>query len=922
MSRKRFVLGCLWVQVGVMILVGGIATCQEITLSYNISVHLDAEQHILLGSEQISVVNSSDRSLKELYFHLHPNRFMDEGSIYAKEIGLSTFDRVFSQKGDSGYILIEEINVDGVPHEGTIDDTILLIDLQKPVSVGEEVKIDLVFRTKIPQDTPRFGHSRGNYYISWWYPWLAAYDAEGWHPYQSYGKDPDETYSNFATYRVDITLPQEMVVGATGILEEEIGHPDGTKTMTFFAENVHDFTWVADFRYAVETLFWEDVTIRSLYFPEHEKTGKRVAQYARDAIAYFSEAYGRYPYANFTVAEVGMRGGAMEYPQLAMLCYTSYSMPSFMSALRQMTVHETGHQWFFGMLMNDQVNETWLDEGFTTFIAEAEYLGSKGGYYDVEALDNLPLIGPLLKNVLSTEAQPSLRDVLSLGYWMLRLENEEVPLLIRREDIRPGQARSDYERGAFTLLALQAVVGEETFFKIMRSYVERYRFQRVTTQDFIQVAEEVSGQDLGWFFDQWLLTTKQIDFVLEDVIVHRVDEAYVIRVALRQDGEMRMPVDVEVTLENGEVLNKHWEGRERCGVLTFYAAAYPQSVVVDPKEVFPDLHPENNLFPRPVTMPSLLPLMERGADYGYGEDGFILGIQFQRLTTESSLPSSVPSFSGKLAYCLGSERLVYGLGIGSSPRVETGKRLKMGAGMTWSVGFDDDGHSILGNLSGGYYAATWPSDQLKSFFSISVQPFFGYLYDRNRDVGTLAGLSLESEIELDNLAGWSASFDLCYKGGLPRLRSDFSFTRYSLDAALRQRVDWRTTLNIGLAFGKLAGSAPNGGERFDIQDDGHFCAFEREDSQFAALNLAFLVPVPEWVKQSLGTLVFDVTSGFFVNLGWFGDRLETLRTEIGWRLNLDVQGLEDLIALKYVAWTNTGEDGGKPGLHVVFNYSF
>lgn len=922
MFKKKFSLGLLWVQLGIMILVRGIAVCQEITLSYDISVHLDTKQHILLGSEQISIVNSSDRSLNELYFHLHPNRFMDEESLYAKEIGLSTFDRVFFRKGDGGYLLVEELKINGTLSEGTIDDTILRIDLKEPIPVGGEVEIFVVFRTKIPQDTPRFGHSTGNYYISWWYPWLAAYDAEGWHPYQSYGKDPDEIYSNFATYRVDITLPQKMVVGATGILEEEIGHPDGTKTMTFFAENVHDFTWVADSRYAVETLLWEDVTIRSFYFPEHEKTGKHVAQYARDAIAYFSKTYGRYPYANLTVAEVGMRGGAMEYPQLIMLCYPSYSMPSFMSALRQMTVHETGHQWFFGMLMNDEVNETWLDEGFTTFIAEAEYLGSKGGYFDVEALDDLPIIGPLLKNFWNTEMQPSLRDVLSLGYWMLRLANEEVPLLVRREDIRSGQTRSDYERGAFTLLALQAVVGEETFFKIMRSYVERYRFQRVTTQDFTQVAEEVSGQDLGWFFDQWLLTTKQIDFVIEDVIVHAVDEGYVIRIVLRQDGEMRMPVDVEVTLENGEVLNSRWEGRERHGVLTFYAAAYPQSVVVDPKKVFPDLCPGNNLFPRPVAMPSLLPLMERGIDYGYEEDGSIVGVQFERLATEGSLPSSTPSFSGKLAYCLGSERLVYGLGLGSSPRVETGKRLKMGAGVTWGVGFDDDGHSILAHLSGGCYTATWPSDRLKSFFSISLQPFFGYLYDRNRDVGTLAGLSLKSEIELDSLAGWSASFDLGHKRGLPRLRSDFSFTRYRLDATLCQRVDWRTTLNIGLAFGKLDGSTPNGGERFDIQDDAHFCAFEREDAQFAALDLTFLAPVPGWVKQSLGTLIFDVSAGFFVNLGWFGDRLRTMRTELGGCLSLDVQGIEDLIVLKYVAWVNTDEDGGKPGLHVVFNYSF
>ena len=921
MFGRRILLSWVSVEIGILLLLGWLVIGQEIVPSYEISVELDTEEHILLGRERITFVNQTARPLEVLYLHLYPNRFMDAGGVYAKELGVRLFDRVISRRGDNGYLLIDELEIDGMPHEGMIDDTILRIDLEAPIPVGGDVEIFVLFRTKLPQGAPRSGYSRGNYYIAWWYPWLAAYDEQGWHPYPRYGKDPDEPYSNFATYRVDITLPKEMVVAATGILEAEVEHTDGTKTVTFYAENVHDFTWVADSRYAVETLFWEDVAIRSLYFPEHERTGKRVARYARDAIAYFSERYGRYPYPNFTVAEVGMRGGGMEYPQLIMLCYTSYSIPSFMAGFREVVVHETGHQWFFGMLMSDQVNETWLDEGFTTFIAEAEYLGAEGAFYDVDALDDLPLLGPLLKNALSTAMQPTLREVLFGAYWMLRLENEEVPLLTRREEIGPGQVRSDYERGAFTLLALQAVVGEETFSEIMRSYVERYRFRRVTTQDFIEVAEEVSGQGLGWFFDQWLLSTKQVDFVLEDVVVHPIDEAYVIRVALRQDGEMRMPVDVEMILENGDVLKKQWEGKERYGVLTFYAEARPRSVVVDPKKAFPDLHPENNLFPRSSIKAAFLPLMEKGEDHEYEEDGSILGVQFQRLPEGGMLLSSASSFSGKLAYCLGSERIVYGLGIGSSPWVETGKQLRMGKGITWGIGFENDGHAVLGNLNGGYYAATWPSDRLKAFFSAQIQPLFGYFYDEERDVGILAGVAFESGIELDSLAGWSTSLDLGYKRGEPGLRSDFSFTRYGLDVDFRQRVDWRTEFDIGFACGKLDGYAPNERERFDIQDDGHFCAFEREDVQFAAFNLAFLVPITEWVRESLGMFVFDLKTGFFTTLGWFGERLETLRAEVGWRLDLDVHGFEDLFVLKYVAWTNTDEDGGKPGFYVSFNYA-
>jgi len=239
-----------------------------------------------------------------------------------------------------------------------------------------------------------------------------------------------------------------MVLGATGGRESITQNPDGTKTLTYTAEDVHDFAWVADRRYRVETASWAGVTIRSLYLPGDEAAGKRAARYAKEALAYFSARYGRYPYKDFTVAETRLLGGAMEYPQLIMVSYMFYRLPRFLTLLDEVIAHETAHQWFYGMLMNDQVNEAWLDEGFATF-SEISYIeqkyGQKANLLDLEEIGRLPLIGPYLRGALGDG--PSAREEMVLRpYLAAARAGREEPLLTPRSQIRPGRAPLVYQR--------------------------------------------------------------------------------------------------------------------------------------------------------------------------------------------------------------------------------------------------------------------------------------------------------------------------------------------------------------------------------------------------------------------------------------------------------------------------------------------
>ncbi|KUK26262.1 MAG: hypothetical protein XD60_1588 [Acetothermia bacterium 64_32] len=808
------------------------------------------------------------------------------------------YDLVFPNGPDSGYVAVEELRLNGAVHEYSIDDTILEVIPEGPLPSGVPIELHIKFRVKIPNAISRFGHDKGNYYISWWYPRLAAHDEEGWHPCQAHGTFPDEPYGNFASYWVEITVPQGMVVGATGALKASVENPDGTKTLIYTAENVHDFAWVADRRYRVQTTSWNGITIRSLYFPEDEDAGRRAARYAEAAISYFSERYGDYPYGDFTVAETRMMGGAMEYPQLIMVTYQLYRLPRFLTLLDEVIAHETSHQWFYGMLLNDQTNEAWLDEGFATFseISYMEYkYGRDGNMFDPSELERIPVIGPFLVGTGAVGALPAVREQVLMGPYIAAASmGTEEALLTPREEISPGHEPLFYQRGALTLFALQYLVGEETFEGILRTYVDRYRFKRVTTEDFIEVAEEVSGQDLGWFFDGWLRSTEHLDYVLEGVSTHKVGEKFVTRVAVRNAGGLRMPVDVQVTLTDGEKITRRFWPLDRRGTLTFVTDRPVNSAVIDPEKVLPDLDRSNN---ESLPQFSLSPLIAHGTG---DEDGLILGLGFQ---------SSDGRAGGQLGYATRGRKPVYLLTLVSSPWTEAGRLAGRGRGFGLRFDLADDGHVFSAALNAGHHFSLWMSDSVKWFNYVAIQPSYVNLYDVCGDRGMVSWVELDGGFTLEGKGGWRASLELNYQGSLA-LRSDFRFERCSLELRLRQRILWRTHLNGRLFWGALEGEPPDGEGRFDIQRDAGFRTFAREDERVVALNLAFHLPIQRLNLIDLGPIPISFGLNIFGNLGWFGPGLGVMRAEVGWGLTCGPYDSGPLLRLEQVLWVNTEEDGG------------
>ena len=615
MSFWRF---CLWCTLIVIT----VATCSERALSltppkieYKIIVSLSVEQKLLHAEEQISYISGADVPLHELYLHVYPNVLRRRNSTAGQEAEkkLHDYTLAHSRKKDLGYIGIDSLRVNDKASEFSVDGTVMRIDLSSPLMPGDTVVIKMDFQVKIPKMVFRFGYTGKHFTIAQWYPKMAVYDEEGWHPdeYHLIG----EFYGDFAAFDVNITLPQDYYVGSTGYLvqsingdnnipfvsEDEKGGDSGevdknqnreaaekspTKTLIFHAEKVHDFAWVASPDYVRKEAEWNGILVRALVFKRDSKKGwKNLLTYSLDAIRFYSEQIGEYPYRNLTVVEAhtGAAGG-MEYPTLSMI--DPGANTPFIRSLEFVTVHEICHNWWYGMVANDELNDAWLDEGFTEYftVRYAEWKYENGNAFDLPDWLPLEMELPYTRTHEWSYLQyaRSGRD---------RIVAEPVYLL----DDYDMYGAITYSKGSAILDMLSYVIGDSLFSEFIKSYFSQYKFKHPSIQNVVEVAEQTSRQQLDWFFDQWLYTTKKCDYAVGSISRERAGEGeFITKVEIKREGEIVMPVEVEAVLKNGEKVLERIFADDKIETLTFRTKKRVEKIRIDPRHRLLEVDRLNN----------------------------------------------------------------------------------------------------------------------------------------------------------------------------------------------------------------------------------------------------------------------------------------------------------------------------------------
>ena len=564
--------------------------------SYTIRARLDPGARIITGDERIAWRNITANATGELRFHLYWNAWRDKRSSWMRERALAGSSRFREDppEADRGWMEVSAITVNGAglpftfiaPDDGNVDDrTVIRVALPAPVAPGGVADVRVTWRAHVPRTFARTGAIGNFFFVAQWFPKLGVLEDEGWNCHQFHSAT--EFFSDFGVYDVSLTVPAGWIVGATGTEHSRVTNRDGTATHRYVQEDVHDFTWTTspdyiDRRQTFRHPTLPSVDMRLLLQPEHAGQADRHFAATAAALRYYGEWYGPYPYGHVTVIDPAWQSGAggMEYPTL----FTGGSrwlVPREVTQPEGVTVHEAGHQFWYGIVANNEFEHAWLDEGFNTFstartIEQAftpNYAAERyfGGFVpwvfrDIplsRATDGNRLSGYRPAARMDAQATPTFR------YW-------------------PGTASPiTYNKTALWLNTLERHLGWDVLQRIMSTYFQRWAFRHPRPDDFFAVANEVSGRDLTWFFDEVYRSSHVFDYGIDLLRSERDEERqqYDTTVVVRRHGEAVFPVDLLVTFEDGTTTREQWDGRERWRLYRYARPSKAKQAVVDPDRV-------------------------------------------------------------------------------------------------------------------------------------------------------------------------------------------------------------------------------------------------------------------------------------------------------------------------------------------------
>ncbi len=588
--------------------------------SYTMRATLDAKDKVVKGVERLHWRNIASGAADTMVFHLYMNAFKNNQSTFMKESkGAHRGNK--QDKGGWGAIDVTKLVIGGVDvtTKLAVDDTLGTVKLPAPVAPGASVDVDVEFTTKLPKVFARTGYKDDFFAVGQWFPKIGVWDCAAgphnhpatcrWRAHQHHLNS--EFFADYGVYDVDVEVPKEYVVGATGVLvgEKQAG---ATKTLSFHAEDVHDFVWTASPKMKVtEDKFTDslgEVRIVMLSQPGRDANVPRHIKATQEGLAELLRRFGPYPYSQITVVDVpeGAEGaGGMEYPTLFFT--EDFPMPPGMRGPEYVTVHELSHQYFYGLVGSDEVEEAWLDEGFTEAMSDwgmTRMFGRDGSLWDYMG------------------HRFSVTELEQAGFRSVeRVDPPETRAFDYESNHTYGA--TTYAKTTLVLRTMEAYLGHDKFEAAMRHYYEQARFSHPRGEDFVRLFDEGAGQDLTWFWKPTLWGTDVLDYRILEIdkrrkapVVGLVDEngkrvekeepkrpdkdaPWISEVVVHRAGELVLPVEVKVVFEDGSEKRETWDGGKpgepRWKRFTYETAKPVAYAEVDPEgKLALDVHRWNN----------------------------------------------------------------------------------------------------------------------------------------------------------------------------------------------------------------------------------------------------------------------------------------------------------------------------------------
>ncbi|MFZ9387141.1 MAG: M1 family metallopeptidase [Chitinophagaceae bacterium] len=586
---------------------------------YRVNCTLDTGKHSVSGTVEIQYTNNSPDNLKFLWLQLDQNIYKRDsrGSATTTEAGGRWANANFTD----GYVIKSvtvENNGKAVAPRYTVTDTRMQTWLPEAMKAnGGKVKLVVAFEFTVPEyGTDRMGRLKTKngwvYEIAQWFPRLCVYDdIQGWNtlPYLGAG----EFYLEYGDIDFSVTAPSNLIIAGSGELlnPQECYTPEQMKrwetarssdktvmirsdrevtdpasrprqpncTWKFRITNTRDAAWAASRAFVLDAArinlpSGKKCMAISVYPAESIKKGgwQRSTEFVKGSIEYYSNNLFEYPYPAATNV-AGIVGG-MEYPGIVFCSHASTG-----AGLWGVTDHEFGHTWFPMIVGSNERKYAWMDEGFNTFINDGSTEAFNNGEFKQGGFFGDPNSPFMVKYVFGSEMD---------GLYT-------TPEVIQQENL--GVAA--YMKPAMMLTVLRDnVLGKERFNAALREYINRWAFKHPTPWDFFHTIENVSGEDLSWFWRAWVLNAWKLDQSVKNVKYIKDDPSNGAEIAIENKEKMAMPVSVLVKELNGQEhkINLPVEVWQRGAIWNFSVPSTSEikEVILDPEKKLPDWNRDNN----------------------------------------------------------------------------------------------------------------------------------------------------------------------------------------------------------------------------------------------------------------------------------------------------------------------------------------
>ena len=628
-------------------------------VDYVMDIVLDDANTKITGSETITYHNNSKDDLEYLWVQLDQNMRAADSKTpdispnsIPKKISKNRFNRAFpEERFDGGFNIMTVTNKDGSALSHTINQTMMRINLEEPLASGDTFEFNISWWYNINNhrtDGGRSGYEHftendnNNYVIAQFYPRMCVYDnVEGWQNDQFWGRS--EFALEFGDFTVNITVPEDHMLGATGVLQnpkevfskkelkrrekarksfdnpvvirtqeeaEKIEKSKATKTKTwkFIAENVRDYAFATSRKFIYDAMAVDingkTVMAESLYSKEANPLyGDHSTRAAAQTLKTYSKYTFDYPYHK-AISVDGQMG--MEYPQI---CFNpgrpdlpdgGYS-DRMKYRMIKVTIHEVGHNFFPMIVNSDERQWTWMDEGLNSYMEMLAELD-----YDKD----FPIVRGYPKNIVR---------------YMSGDQSRIAPIMSKGDNVYSFGSNA-YGKPATALWILrETIMGKELFDHAFKTYSQRWMFKHPSPADFFRTMEDASGIDLDWFWRGWFYTTDVTDIGVKGVKKYATKEEgntvefvedtsaglgfasnqdkYHYEITYEKPGGLVMPIIVEFTYKDGSKEKKTypaqiWRYNDKEVTKVFTSSKQIESIMIDPDLETADVDVSNNSFPR------------------------------------------------------------------------------------------------------------------------------------------------------------------------------------------------------------------------------------------------------------------------------------------------------------------------------------